>query len=61
MATILQGLYALILMISMLILANLHFARRALMLLSHSNEKNHISRHFEKFTILITPIFNFYI
>lgn len=48
MAIILQGLYALILMISMLILANLHFARRALMLLSHSNEKNHISRYFEK-------------
>jgi len=33
----------------MLILANLHFARLTLMLLSHSNEKNYIRPHFEKF------------
>ena len=37
---------ALILMIPIFVLANLHFLLSALMLLSHSNEKNHIHRYF---------------
>lgn len=43
---IFQGDDALILMIPIFVLANLHFLLSALMLLSHSNEKNHIHRYF---------------
>ena len=43
---IFQAYDALILMIPIFVLANLHFLLSALMLLSHSNEKNHIHRYF---------------
>ena len=41
-----QASDASVLMIPIFVLANLHFLLLALMLLSHSNDKNQIRRHF---------------
>ena len=41
-----QASDTLVLMIPIFVLANLHFLLLALMLLSHSNDKNQIRRHF---------------